>query len=217
MKTPALACLLVAFLVAVPLSNYAQTETKPSMEELVERLEKRIDELEKHFAPLLEAEEREEIVEVQRLRARLRMRDDKKLYNDAQLSEISQLYAEAMRQQTPPEKKTKLLQKIVSDFPKANRAGCAVQYLGQEAKGEKRIQYFKQAIANHGDCYYGDGVQVGPYARYYLANTYLEAGQKDQARPVLEEILQDYPEAINHQGHLLAPKVRAMLKVLDTN
>ena len=30
------------------------------------------------------------------------------------------------------------------------------------------LRWFKKAIADHGDCYYGDGACVGAYARLYL-------------------------------------------------
>lgn len=206
MKTPALVCLAVLGLVSVaPAAQAQSTEKKPSMEELVERLENRIDELERRLAPLLEDEERHEIIAQQKLRAKERMREDREHFSQDQLKEIETMYRKATHKDTSPDESKALLKKIAEKYPKSNRAGCALQYLGQRATGPQQVKYFEQAIENHSDCYYGDGVQVGPYARYYLATAYLQSKQPSKAKMLLEVILQKYPDAITHRGQLLAP------------
>ena len=42
-------------------------------------------------------------------------------------------------------------------------------YAGQRSKGDTAVKWYKKAIADHGDCLYGDGAIVGAYARFYLA------------------------------------------------
>ncbi len=207
MKTPATLSLL-AFLSLLLVASTTQAqgnETKPSMEELIERLEKRVEELETRLAPFLEDEERLEIIERQRLKAQERMQKDLDHFSKDQLKEIERLYRKATNPATAPDKGKALLKQIVEQFPKSNRAGCALQYLGQRATGQEQVTYFEQAIQNHSDCYYGDGVQVGPYARYYLATALLQANQPEKAKELLEAILAQYPEAVTHRGQLLAP------------
>lgn len=213
MKTPALFCLTVilAFTTSALWSHAQPNEAKPSMEELIERLEDRIEELEKHFAPLLEDEERLETIDVQRYRAEQRALQDRDHYTQDQLKHIEELYRTATNKDTSPTKSKTLLKEIGKKYPKSNRAGCALQYLGQRATGEKQIQYFEDAIKNHSDCYYGNGVQVGPYARYHLASAYLQAGDISQAKALFEIVVQKYPDAITHRGQLLAPFAQSRL------
>ncbi|MFZ2656521.1 MAG: tetratricopeptide repeat protein, partial [Victivallales bacterium] len=78
-----------------------------------------------------------------------------------------------------------------------------LQYLGQMTSGEEKEKYLKQAIKDFSDCYYGSGVQVGAYARLYLADYYQKNGKKDEASALYEEIRKDYPDAVNHKGRLL--------------
>ena len=94
--------------------------------------------------------------------------------------------------------------KLIKKYNKANRTGCALLYLGQMSKGEEREEYLKQAIADFSDCFYGNGVQVGAYARYYLAYHYKESGEEKKSTELFEEIGEMYPNAINHKGRLLA-------------
>jgi len=60
------------------------------------------------------------------------------------------------------------------------------------------------AVREFGDCYYGSGVQVGAYARFYLGRHYLSKGLTKEAEALFDEIRRDYPDAVNHQGQLLA-------------
>ena len=87
------------------------------------------------------------------------------------------------------------LRTLIEKYPKANRTGCAVMYAGQRAQGSDDGKWFRLAMEKYADCMYGDGVQVGAYARLYLAG-YLEAkGKKDEAKKLRDEILKLYPDA----------------------
>jgi hypothetical protein len=72
------------------------------------------------------------------------------------------------------------------------------------AEGADRERYLEQAIRDYGDCFYGDGVQVGALARYYLAKDLVKKDQKDKADALWEELRSKFPGAIDHDGSLLA-------------
>ena len=128
--------------------------------------------------------------------------EDKKTYSEEQLREIEKLYQAANKDLKSPEAKA-ALNTLVEKYPKANRTGCAVQYMGQMSSGEEKETYLKLAIKDFGDCYYGSGVQVGAYARLYLAYYYKETGKEKEAKALFDEIRKDFPDAVNHKGKLL--------------
>ncbi len=174
-----------------------------ALEKRVQQLEKRLAILEASTAPLLKKVIAEQRVNQQRLKARERMRKDSKIYTKQQRQEIETLYQVANRKWRTDEGK-KSLEKLVKSFDKANRTGCALLYLGQMSQGLQRENYLQQAIADFSDCYYGDGVQVGPYARFYLAYHYREKGMEKQAADLFREITTKYPDAIDHKGKFLS-------------
>lgn len=133
---------------------------------------------------------------------RAKYEEEKKTYSEDQLREIERLYQTANKDLKSPEAK-KTLTTLIEKYPKANRTGCAVQYMGQMSTGEEKEKYLRMAIKDFGDCYYGNGVQVGAYARFYLAYYYKEAGKDKEAKVLFDEIRKDYPDAVNHKGKLL--------------
>jgi hypothetical protein len=54
---------------------------------------------------------------------------------------------------------------------------------------------------------YGDGVQVGAYARYLLALYYKEKGDNTRANSLFDEIRKDYPLAVDHRGKSLEEQI----------
>jgi len=98
-------------------------------------------------------------------------------------------------------------QTIIRDYPDSNRAGCAMLYLAQMAEGEERAQDFQQCIDKYNDCFYGDGVQVGVYAKFQLAEDYQSQGETAKAKALFDEIKTKYPKAIDHTGTLLVDKI----------
>ena len=130
------------------------------------------------------------------------MRKDYEIYSQDELREIETLYQVANKQWRTEEGKDSL-KKLISKYDKANRTGCALLYLGQMSKGTEREAYLQQAIADFSDCFYGDGVQVGAYARYYLAYYYKESGDEKTSAELFVEITEKYPDAIDHKGNLL--------------
>ena len=164
----------------------------------VTALEQRIAALEKMLQPLIA----EAGVKQLRLQARQRMRQDAANYTRDELSEIETLYQVANKKWRTEEARTSL-KTLIEKYDKANRTGCAILYLGQMTEGEERIKHLKMAIERFSDCFYGDGVQVGAYARFLLGQVYLETDEPDKAKKLFDEIRADFPAAIDHRGNSL--------------
>lgn len=145
----------------------------------------------------------ESIIARQRERAEERVKKDAERFSPDQLREMEALYQSANKNLKAPEAKA-LLEKLVSEYGGSNRAGCGILYLCKMTQGKEQIKYLNEAIASYSDCYYGDGVQVGPYARYYLAKRYQHDNRNDKAQALYKEISALYPDAVTHAGTLLA-------------
>ena len=128
--------------------------------------------------------------------------EERKTYSQEQLREIEALYQTANKEWNSPVAKA-ALKDLIARYPKANRTGCAVQYMGQMSEGDERELYLKLAIKDFGDCFYGNGVQVGAYARFHLAYYYQKLGKEKDAKALFDEIKNDYPDAIDHKGRKL--------------
>ena len=166
-------------------------------------LKREISELKTSLAPVIANAKIEQQVEEQRKLAKARMRKDLEIYSNEELRNIENLYQVANKKWRTQEGK-KSLEQLVSKYGKANRTGCAYLYLGQMSTGEEREKHLKRAIKDFSDCYYGDGVQVGAYARYHLAYHYKSNGKTEKAKTLFNEIREQYPNAINHKGRPLA-------------
>lgn len=178
-------------------------ESIEAMQKKIAALEARVAELESLLAPMKDkmlAEARQQKLAQQ---ARERMRLDHERFSSEQLQEIESLYQVANRNWQTDEARQSL-KKLVDEYKNANRTGCAILYLGQMTKGEEKEAYLKQAIEDYSDCFYGDGVQVGAYARFHLAHYYHSIGKTENAQTLVDELKADYPDAITHQGQLLS-------------
>jgi TolA-binding protein len=144
-----------------------------------------------------------EQIDAEKAKARTRMRQDSRKYSEDELRDAEQLYQVANKSWRSPEA-WQNLEALVKKYPKFNRTGCAVLYLGQYSKGEQREKYLKQAIDDFSDCFYGDGVQVGAYARYLLAMHYKDTKNPDKAAELLKELIKKYPKSVTHGGDQLA-------------
>lgn len=143
----------------------------------------------------------------EKLKARKRMKEDWRRYSRKQRKEIEALYQSRGHKHGSAEK-IENLKKVISKYSRANRAGCAILYLGQFNGDRKNNEYYlKKAINQYADCFYGDGVQVGAYSRYCLARVYLKEGKKDQANVLFKQIKAKYPNAIDHRGKSLASQI----------
>ena len=91
----------------------------------------------------------------------------------------------------------------MKEYPKSNRAGSAILYLAQLSSGSDREEYLKTAIEAHGDTWYGDGVQVGAFARVQLAAFYAADGRLPEARVLAKQVVDNFPGAVDHSGRPL--------------
>ena len=188
--------LTVAFVLAASSQCLAADE---EVQAKIKQLEDRVAQLESALEPFLQQQR----VAAIREQAQARMRKDREIYSQEQLQEIEQLYQVANKKWRTEEGK-RSLEKLVEKYDKANRTGCALLYLGQMSEGDEQIQYLTRAIKDYSDCRYGDGVQVGAYARFVLAGRYRADGDNDKAEKLIKELNQDYADAIDHRGRSLA-------------
>ncbi len=144
----------------------------------------------------------EKISEMQRAKAQERMWKDREIYSQDERVEIESLYQVANKKWRSEEGKDSL-KELISKYSSANRTGCALLYLGQMSTGDEQIEYLRRAINNFSDCFYGDGVQVGAYARFVLFHRYKKDGENEKAAKLAEEIKTLYPESISHRKQSL--------------
>lgn len=147
--------------------------------------------------------------EMLRARAQERMQRDLAVYSREDLRSLEALYQTANRNLQGPDAKS-ILQRVVRDYPKSNRAGSATLYLAQLSSGDEREKHLKAAIKNHGDAFYGDGVQVGAFARALLASFYAAQGKMEPAKVLAREVERDFPGAIDHNGRPLVDMLRKL-------
>ena len=170
-----------------------------SVEDRLAALEKRVAELEQRFGVAKEGSAAPASAQdgSTDLREKVKLRYDKDVaeYGKSAMREIERLYRAFSKTSDAA-----TLDELLKRFPKACRTGCAVMYAGQRAKGDEAVKWFKKAIADHGDCYYGDGACVGAYARLYLASIYEEQGKKSEAAKLKNEIRTQFPDAVTHKG-----------------
>ena len=132
--------------------------------------------------------------------ARQRAAQDRQIYTAEQLQEIEQLYQVANQKGLRSEESRASLRQLLEKYDKANRTGCATLYYGQGSEGAERLEYLTRAVERFSDCYYFNGCQVGGFARYLLALSLWEAGQKDKARTLVNELRTTYKDATDHHG-----------------
>lgn len=164
--------------------------TSTDLETKVADLEKRVTELENINRPAL-----------YRKYFDARMSEDRKTYPD-DFRKIESLYHASNKADDKSEQK-KLRKELIEKYPLANRTGCTVLYIGQITQGKEQEEFLLKAIKEYDNCWYGDGVQVGAYARIWLADNYKKAGKQAEADKLYEELRKNYPDAIDHRGRLL--------------
>lgn len=151
----------------------------------------------------------EPTLEALRAAAQQRMRDDRQRYSVDEIRAIETLYQSANRDLGAPGARGRLEQ-LIKEYPASNRAGCALLYLARQSAGAEREAKLKQAIASHSDARYGDGTQVGAFARALLAAYYARNGKLDEARKLAAEVQSRFPGAVDHAGLRLSETLRKM-------
>jgi hypothetical protein len=141
-----------------------------------------------------------------RIEARARMAKDKDTYTAQELVEIEALYGQGSIKTEAGQRAYALL---IEGFPDSNRAGCAALYLARIAAGDDQKAKLEHVIQSYNDSWYGDGTQVGAYARTLLALQLKKDGQIDAARLLAAEVAAYTPNAVEHQGRSLVESLRA--------
>jgi hypothetical protein len=144
-----------------------------------------------------------------RARAQERMRQDLAIYSAEDFRRLEELYQTANKNLRGPDARA-ILQRVVKEFPKSNRAGSAVLYLAQLSSGGEREAYLRTAIEAHGDTWYGNGVQVGAFARVQLAAFYAADGRLAEAKALAKEVAEGFPGAVDHSGRSLVETLRSL-------
>jgi len=148
-----------------------------------------------------------------REKAQERMRADRSRYSREQFQEIERVYQTANGNLRGPDARAALLM-LLDKYPGANRTGCGVLYLAQISQGADRERFLKLAISDYSDAMYGDGAQVGAFARAQLAALYAQSNRMPEAKVLVEEIVTKFPTAVDHSGAPLVEMLRR-LKLLE--
>lgn len=188
--------------------------SSPASSDEVAQLARQVDQLERQVQEinqLLEPMKAQLVVDSRRKALRARFEEkttqDREKYTQDQLRDAERLYQVANQKWGSPEA-SESLQAMIEKYPDINRTGCAVLYMAQMSQGGEREKYLQDCIEKYNNCWYGDGVQVGAYARYLLARDYQQEGDKAKAEALMVEIQTKYADAIDHRGHLLADNLK---------
>jgi tetratricopeptide (TPR) repeat protein len=169
-------------------------------------LEKKISELET-LSPLQTQAEQQARQLAYREKFNQRRDLDRKKYTEEQLTEAENMYAAAESRLKSPES-VESVNQMLQKFPGANRTGCLLLQLAQTTTGPESEKYFKDCIEKYNDCYYGDGVQVGALARFWLANYYNHTGENEKAEALYKEIKNNCSDALDHNGQFLTNRIK---------
>ena len=202
---------MVGIAATSPLLAQTNADDPTQLRQKVRQLEQQIKELEQELKPLRAQQARESRQRALRERFENRVAQDKQKYTEEQLVEAENLYASIGRKWNSPQA-TEIYQTMLRKYPDVNRMGCAALDLGDWAKApsaDERQEYLKDCIEKYGDCFYGDGVQVGAYARFVMAQDYRSKGEEQKAEALFDEIRTKYASAIDHHGDLLVDRIKA--------
>jgi formylglycine-generating enzyme required for sulfatase activity/serine/threonine protein kinase len=190
--------------ISFPKSNIAKSSTKTIIPQIKTspRIEKKV------YKKVSEAEHQENIKN-EKSKARKRMYADIKKYSQKESQEIESLYQSMYKLRDP--EKTYKLERLIAKYPKANRTGCALLYLAYRQKGDAQRHALLKVIKKYGDCYYGDGTNVGADAKYFLARYYLSHKKMKKLKLLLDDLRENHRAAIHHNKQNLASLVGEML------
>lgn len=184
------------------LSAQTSGDEVAQLKERVAQLEKQVQEMSQILEPLKAQQAAENRRKAFREKFDKKMAQDRARYSAEQLRDAEQLYQVA-NQKWGSAEASESLQLMIKKYPDINRTGCAILYVAQHSEGDGRVKYLEQCIEKHNDCFYGDGVQVGAYARFLLAENYSNRSEQEKAAALRNEIKTKYPDAIDHGGKLL--------------
>jgi hypothetical protein len=187
-----------------PSPAFGQTtaEDMARLQERVAQLEQQVQEMSKLLEPIRAQQAVDGRRKIHRAKFEAKMAEDRGKYTPEQLREAEALYQVANQKWGSPEA-AESLQTMIKKYPDINRTGCAVLYIAQKSQGTERAAYLRDCIERFNDCMYGDGVQVGAYARFLLAWDCKNSGETVKANELRAELQSKYPDAVDHGGNLL--------------
>lgn len=154
-----------------------------------------------------------EILQELQKKARERIADDARYYSSEEREEIIKLYT------SWKSKKSKEREAIVLTlqrrFPRANLTGCITFRMALSSSRSRQIKLLQQVIKNYNDSWYGNGVQIGPLARYYLIIMLMQDGKKAEAKKYRDELETSYPNALYSSQTLLSHQLAVKLAPYD--
>jgi len=203
--------LILGMVTFSPLLAQTSTDELAQLKQRVIQLEKQVQEMSQILKPLKAQQTAEGRRKAFRDRFEKKTLQDQAKYTPEQLREAERLYQVA-NQKWGSVEASESLQNMLKKYPDINRTGCALLYVAQQSKGDERAVCLKQCIEKHNDCFYGDGVQVGAYARFLLGEDYRNKGEHQKAMALFDEIETKYADAIDHRGNLLVEGIKAESK-----
>jgi len=194
---------------AASTSLFAQSNSDEfaQLKQRVAQLEKQVQEISRLLEPVKAQQAMESRRKVLREKFDNKMLQDRQKHTPEQLDEAESLYQVANQKWGSPEA-AESLQKMIKKYPDINRTGCAMLYVAQRSQGDERAKYLQDCIEKYNDCFYGDGVQVGAYARFLLTEDYCSKGETQKAQALCNEIKAQYPDAVDHGGRLLVDSIK---------
>jgi ElaB/YqjD/DUF883 family membrane-anchored ribosome-binding protein len=196
---------------SAPLFAQGNADDVAQLKQRVAQLEKQVQEISQLLEPLKAQQAADNRRKALRERSEKKLAQDRDKYTQEQLRDAENLYQVANQKWGTPEA-TESLQTMIKKYPDINRTGCATLYVAQKAQGDERARYLQDCIEKFNDCFYGDGVQVGAYARFLLAGDYMSKGEQEKAAALYNEIKAKYSDSVDHSGNLLVDSIKAESK-----
>jgi outer membrane murein-binding lipoprotein Lpp len=203
MKTTLIIILLYAHILVSGCSlNQKSDSNLAQLTQRVDQLEQQVQEISQLVEPMKAQQAINNRRKAQRLKLQEKLAKYREKYTPEQLRDAESMYQVANQKWGSPEA-TESLKAMIKKYPDSNRAGCATLYLAQLSQGDERAKYLNDCIQKYDDCFYGDGVLVGAYARFLLSQDYRSNDEEKKAEALSDEIKTKYADAIDHSGLLL--------------
>jgi DNA repair exonuclease SbcCD ATPase subunit len=194
-----------------PVAAQTNVEEFAQLRQRVTQLEQQVQQISQILEPIKAQQALENRRKALRERFDKKLAQDQEKYSPEQLRDAEKLYQVA-NQKWGSAEASESLQTMIKKYPDINRTGCAMLYVAQNSQGEERAECLQDCIEKYNDCFYGDGVQVGIYARFLLAGDYQGKGEEQKAAALFNEIKAKYPDAVDHGGKLLVDSIKAESK-----
>ncbi len=208
MRKNIIAGILLSLLSVAPSFAQSNANDVAALNQRVAQLEKQVAEISQLLEPMRAQQAADARRKVLREKFNQRNAADRAKHTQEQLREAEGLYQVA-NQKWGTSEATESLQAMIQKYPDINRTGCAVLYVAQMSKGDDRAKNLQDCIEKYNDCMYGDGVQVGAYARYLLMFDCRSNGDIKKADELASEIKNKFSDAVDHSGNLLVDNLKA--------